>query len=121
MRSIPSSQMRSEQLSMRLLKRFLLCCSLFQLGVSTFAIDPSFDYCTNVVFTTVMPICVLSAIFTVGFMHRRAKGPEVWKAYIYAMLMFTFFIFLNCSTTLFHFLKCDSFPDLNDRFLMKDT
>ena len=29
-------------------------------------------------------------------------------------------IFLNCSTTLFHFLKCDSFPDLNDEFLMKD-
>ena len=81
---------------------------------------PSFDYCTKVVFTCVMPICVLAVMLSVGAMHRRMKGPDVWKAYIYAMLMFTFFIFLNCSTTLFHFLKCDPFPDLDDRFLMKD-
>ena len=69
---------------------------------------------------TVMPIAIMLVIGCVAAVHTRLVGPHLWGGYIYVSLVFTFLIFLNCSTTCFHYIKCDYIYDVDDSFLVKD-
>ena len=81
---------------------------------------PSFDYCQKVLTVTVMPLVVLFIMATVGAIHTYFRGKHLWGIYIYVALVFTFLIFLNCSTTCFHYIKCDYIYDIDDSFLVMD-
>ena len=80
----------------------------------------AYDYCDFMKSLTIMPLVVGSTIGTIGFIHYRQTGKrEVLNGYIYAVLLWTFLVFLQVSTCLFYYLNCVPFVDLDQAFLMK--
>ena len=82
---------------------------------------PDFDYMNKLLVVTIFPLIVLS---TLGLMYTfiavRAKitgKPDKRGAtVIYVFLFFTFLILVQCSSTVFDFFQCKSFPEALNEF-----
>ena len=82
---------------------------------------PGFDYMNKLLVVTIFPLVVVSAlgvVYAAIVLRSRITGkPDKRGAtVIYLFLFFTFLILVQCSSTVFDFFQCKTFPEALNEF-----
>jgi len=82
---------------------------------------PGFDYMNKMLAVTLFPLAVLTVLaMAYGAISARSRmtgKPDPRGAtVIYIFLFFTFLILVQCSSTVFDFFQCKSFPEALNEF-----
>jgi len=80
-----------------------------------------FDFLNSLLVVTIFPLIVVSLLgityATIAIRSKiTGKTDERGATVIYVFLFFTFFILVQCSTTVFDFFQCKSFPEALNEF-----
>ena len=91
------------------------CVSVGQLGF------PGFDYMNKMLAVTLFPLSILTLLGlfygAISIRSRMTGKPDPRGAtVIYIFLFFTFLILVQCSSTVFDFFQCKSFPEALNEF-----